>query len=174
MNILKTIEEWFKGKSEDPEPLPKYNTGQHRYESQTAPVEVQAQVEPKGLNPIPVDVCGIIPTWKLPNKRQVIKQTSMYNGQPTTIMDGDYKIGRVTLWVTGIAAGQVASGVYIGHAQDLGTGVLTNSVQGAQLPIDKPVVIDGLTEKLSFVQSAASVSANGNLAVNFIAERWAD
>lgn len=170
MNILDKIKEWFEGKEEDnatPEP---YNVGQQSYQRRVPDAGTQAQTEPRGVNPIPVDVTGIVPTWSMPSKHQNFKQTSLGTTRPGDVLSADYKWKRVTLWVTGVVAGQVATGVYIGTNEDL----INNSIQGCQLPIDKPVIIEGLHTNLKFIQTAASIAANGALTINYIAERWAD
>jgi hypothetical protein len=170
MNILEKIREWFEGPKENELSKPLPNVGQQAYHSQTADVDVQAQVQPIELNPIPVDVCGIVPVWSMPSKHQIFKQSSQGSTRAQALLDADYKWKRVTLWVTGVVAGQVQSGVFIGNDGDLNG----NSVWGAQLPIDKPVVIEGLHAALHFMQTQASITANGALSINYIAERWAD
>lgn len=175
MNILEKVKEWFEGKDNAtaPEP-PKANVGQHQYHGQTADTETQAQVTNAQLNAIPVDVSGIVPVWKMPSKHQIVKQSQQGAIRPADFLDGDYKWARVTMWVTGVVAGQVATGVFVGTAADLAGGATGASIWGAQLPVDKVVVMEGVHTKLSFIQTAASIAANGALSINYIAERWAD
>lgn len=170
MNILEKIREWFEGPKEGGNEPPPYNVGQDSYQRRTPDADTQAQVEPREIKPIAVDVSGIVPTWSLPSKHQIFKSTSLGTVRPQDVINSDYKWKRVTVWVTGIVAGQVATGVYIGSNSDLNNA----SPLGAQLPIDNPVVIEGMHTDLKFMQTAASITANGALAVNYIAERWAD
>lgn len=173
MSILKTIEDWFKPKADKgDELLP--NQPQEELKVPTASVEVLRQVTPVKLNSIPVEVDGIVPVWKMPSKQQIFKQSATGTITPQDFLDGDYKYSRITMWVTGIVAGQVSTGVYIGKKSDLSSGPMGSSVWGAQLPIDKPVVIEGVNTQLNFIQTQASITANGALSINYVAERWAD
>lgn len=173
MSILKTIEDWFKPKDDKAtEILP--NQPQEQLKVPTAPVEVLRQVTPVKLTSIPVEVDGIVPVWRMPSKKQIFKQTAQGQITPQDFLDGDYKFSRVTMWVTGFVAGQVASGVFIGTKSDLTTGPTGGSIWGAQLPMNTPIVVEGLNEPLNFVQTQASITANGAMSIYYIAERWAD
>lgn len=163
MHILERIKEWFEGEPE-PELKKLPNVGQAEYKSQTAPVDVQAQETEKRLRAIPVEVDGIIPVWNLPSKIQIFKSSGIYGSTPQLLLNGSYKIKRLTLitpyW-----------GYYVGTEEDMkqpGYGY------AASLPQGFPTVIEGLTEDIWFAQSAASVSANGEAPLSYIAEYWAD
>lgn len=174
MNILHTIERWFGVDHDGNEIAPALpNTGQQAYRSQTADTDVQAQVTPVELNPIPVDICGIVPTWSMPSKHQIIGRSQQGNNTVQDLIDGDYKYKRVTLWIS-FAVNTQSTGVFVGDAKSLAQGVGGGSVWGAELPLYFPVVLEGLTRKISFLQTQASITANGALSVNYIAERWAD
>ena len=171
MNILERIKEWFEGEPQEaPVHLP--NTGQQEYNSQTAPVDVQAQVTEMRLQAIPVSVDGIVPTWQMPNKHVIVKQSPFATVGAQDLFDGDYKIKRITMWVNGITGG--STGVYVGTKEDLANAAQGGSIWGAELPIFFPVSIEGLNKGLSFCQTQASITANGALQISYIVERWAD
>lgn len=163
MHILEKIREWFEGEPES-EHKELYNQGQQQYKSQSVPVDVQAQETEIRLQAIPVSVDGIIPVWSLPSKIQVFKTTGIYGTVPQPLINGSYKIKRLTLiapfW-----------GFSVGTEEDMkqpGYGY------AAVLPEGFPTIIEGLTEDLWFAQSQASITANQEAPLSYIVEYWAD
>lgn len=165
VGILEKVREWFEGgKAEDHVPLP--NQGQMRYESQTAPVDVQAQEVPIELQTIPVAIDGIVPTWDLPTKFQVFKTSAIVGNTPSLLIDGNYKLKRITIH-------SLYTGFYIGTETQV-KSQSANGPDGFLLPTDRNTVISGLNEDLWFIQSAISVEQNQPQPIYYIAEYWAN
>ena len=166
MGVLEKIKDWFEGKPGHEDSAPLANVGQHSYYRETAPIEVEAQVTPVQLQPIPVDVDGIVPVWDLPTKFQVFKTSTINGTTPAILIDGNYKLKRITIH-------SLYTGFYIGTETQL-KSQSANGPDGFLLPTDRDLVITGLTEDLWFVQSAVSVEQNQAQPIYYIAEYWAN
>lgn len=165
MNVMESIREFFLGPRQEPEPTyPKQGQGEYYQGTETTAVE--AQVTPKELNPIPVDVAGIVPVWALPTKKQEIRQSNVNGIVPAILVEGHYKVKRVVMWA-------FVGGLFVGRETDIKTTSAAGP-QGVQLPQGFPVVMEGCTEKLWYVQNQASVTANGAQPIHYVVEYWAD
>lgn len=163
MGILDKIKSWFEGEPQ-PEPKKLPNMGQAEYKSQSAPIDVQAQETELRLKAIPVDIDGIVPVWNLPSKVQVFRASGIYGTTPTLLINGSYKIKRVTFMAPYF-------GYYVGTEQQLKSPAYGDA---PALPQGFPVVIEGLTQDLWFAQSQASITANQEAPLSYIVEYWAD